>query len=97
MALVRDGLWGFVSGTEKEPEEENERRKFLAKRDRALATIVLAIDPELLYLIGSDPDNQVVVWKKLQDQFQKKTWASKLALRGRLHSAFERRIRSRKH
>ena len=50
MALVRDGLWEIVSGTEKEPEEENERRKFLAKRDRALATIMLAIDPELLYL-----------------------------------------------
>ena len=46
MALVRDGLWEIVSGTEKEPEEEeNERRKFLAKRDRALATIMLAIDP----------------------------------------------------
>ena len=33
MALVHDGLWGNVSGTEKEPEEENEGRKFLAKRN----------------------------------------------------------------
>ena len=31
MGLVRDGLWGIVSGTEKEPIEENEGRKFLAK------------------------------------------------------------------
>ena len=49
MALVRDGLWGIVSGTETEPHEESERRaKFLARKDRALAIIVLAIDPELL-------------------------------------------------
>eukprot|EP00731_Ephydatia_muelleri_P025883 Em0017g966a len=43
--------------------------------------------PELLYLVGSDhPDNPVIVWKKLQDQFQRKTWANKLALHRRLHS-----------
>ena len=87
MGLVRDGLWGIVSGTETVPDEESERRvKFLAKKDRALAIIVLAIDPELLYLVGSDPDDPVVVWKKLQDQFQRKTWANKLALRRKLHS-----------
>ena len=41
MALVRDGLWGIVSETEMELEEENESRvKFLAKKDRALATIM---------------------------------------------------------
>ena len=87
MALIREGLWGIVAGTETAPEEaEADRRsKFLARRDRALATIVLAIDPSLLYFIG-DPDDPVAVWKKLQDQFQKKTWANKLALRRRLHS-----------
>ena len=41
--------------------------------------------PSLLYLIG-DPDDPGVVWKKLADQFQKKTWAKKLALRRRLYS-----------
>ena len=87
MALVRDGLWGIISGTETEPHEESERRaKFLARKDRALAIIVLAIDPELLYLVGSDPDNPVVLWKKLQDQFQRKMWANRLALRRKLHS-----------
>ena len=81
MALVRDGLWGIVNGTETTPHEgEADRRsKFLARRDRALATIVLAVEPSLLYLIG-DPEDPVVVWKSLQDQFQKKTWANKLAL-----------------
>ena len=86
MALVRDGLWGIVCGTETAPAEgEDGRSKFLTRRDRALATIVLAVDPSLLYLIG-DPEDPVVVWQKLQNQFQKKTWANKLALRRRLHS-----------
>ena len=80
MALVHDGLWGIVNRTETAPSEEADRRsKFLARRDRALATIVLAAEPSLLYLIG-DPEDPVVVWKRLQDQFQKKTWANKLAL-----------------
>jgi hypothetical protein len=87
MALVRDGLWGIVAGTETIPPEGEvaNRTKFLANRNRALATIVLAVDPALLYLIG-DPEDPVAVWKKLQDQFQKKTWANKLALRRRLHA-----------
>ena len=80
MALVRDGLWGIVSGTETAP--AHDRQKFLARRDRALATIVLAVTPSLLYLIG-DPEDPVAIWKKLQDQFQKKSWANKLT---RLHS-----------
>ena len=81
MALVHNGLWGIVNRTETAPiEEEADRHsKFLATRDRALATIVLAVEPSLLYLIG-DPEDPVVVWKRLQDQFQKKTWANKLAL-----------------
>ena len=56
------------------------------RRDRALATIVLSVDPTLLYLLGPDPQNPVVVWKKLADQFQKKTLANKLALRRKLYN-----------
>jgi len=82
IALVRDGLWGIVNGTEVATVkgDADRRLKFLARRDCALATIVLAVEPSLLYLIG-DPEDPVVVRKKLQDQFQKKTWANKLALR----------------
>ena len=36
MALMRDGLWGMVDGTEVEPEEVGPRTKFLEKRNRAL-------------------------------------------------------------
>ena len=87
MALMRDGVWSIVSGTEVEPTDgdENKLQKFISKRDKALATIVLAVDPSLLYLLG-DPQNPVDVWKKLKDQFQKKTWANKLVLKRRLHS-----------
>ena len=46
---------------------------------------MLSVDPSLLYLIG-DPEDPVAVWKKLSDQFLKKTWANKLVLRQRLHS-----------
>ena len=62
MVLVRDGLWGIVNRPETAPSEEEADRcsKFLARRDHALATIVLAAEPSLLYLIG-DPENPVVV------------------------------------
>ncbi len=87
MALIRDNLWGIVNETEVAPDGAGEARsKFLARRDRALATIVLSIDPSLLYLIGADPEDPVSVWKKLRDHFQKKTWANKLELRRKLHS-----------
>ncbi len=46
----------------------------------------MAVDPSLLYLIGDYPEEPADVWKKLQNQFQKKTWADKLALRRRLHA-----------
>lgn len=85
MALMRDGLWGIIEGTEVEPHEPGDRLKFLARRDKALATIVLMVDPSLLYLIG-EPEDPIAVWKKLADQFQRKTWANKLVLRRKLHS-----------
>ena len=85
MALIKDGLWNIVTGTEAEPEGENDRPKYWLRKDRALATIVLAVEPSLLYLLGPDPDDLAVVWKKLADQFQKKTWSNKLALRRKLY------------
>ena len=56
------------------------------RRDKALATIVLAVEPSLLYLIGSDATDSVVVWRTLADQFQRKTWANKLELKRKLFS-----------
>ena len=87
MALVKDGLWNIVNGTETLPEGAgaDRRAKFEGRRDRALALIVLSVEPSLLYLIG-EPEDPVVVWKKLSEQFQKKTWANKLGLRRRLYA-----------
>ena len=43
------------------------------------------LNTSLLYLVG-DTEDPVVVWKKLADQFEKKTWATRLDLRLKLHS-----------
>lgn len=85
MALMKDGLWSIVNGSERAPEAVGDRPKFMARKDRALATIVLSVDPSLLYLIGT-PEDPVEVWSKLENQFQKKTWANKLELRRKLYS-----------
>ena len=68
-----------MNETESVPTEANAYEKYLAQKDRILATIVLPVDPLLLYIIG-DPVDPIIVWKKLADQFQKKTWANKLTL-----------------
>ena len=61
-----------MNDTDTMPTGDGERRvKFLARRDRALATIVLSVEPSLLYLIG-DPVDPIAIWKKLGDQFRKK-------------------------
>ena len=71
-----------MNGTETAPTDvrSDEYAKFSGGKNRVLATIVLSIDPTLLNLVG-DPDNPVVVWQKLGDQFQKRTWANKFQLR----------------
>ena len=90
MALIREGLWNIVDETEAAPTESEDNRAALAKyklrKDRALATIVLSLEPTLLYLLGPDPDDPVEAWKKLANQFQKKSWANKLALRRKLYA-----------
>ena len=58
------------------------RKKFVARSDRALAVIVLAVDPSLLYLLG-EPENPGTVWKRLEEQFQR---ANKLHLRRKLYA-----------
>ena len=70
VALIKDSLWGIVNWTETAPTEGAEQQTKLAVRsDKALAIIVLAVEPRLLYLIGVDPTDPVVVWKALADQY----------------------------
>ena len=83
---MKEGLWRIVTSHETAPTgSEVERAKFAAWRDRALATVVLSVDTSLLYLVG-DTEDPVAVWKKLADQFEKKTWATRLDLRRKVHS-----------
>ena len=56
----KDGLCQIVNGTENTPADEREIPKFVLRRDRALATIVLSMEPTLLYLIGPDPEDPAV-------------------------------------
>eukprot|EP00795_Rhopilema_esculentum_P003204 gene3204-1519_t len=68
MALMRDGLWSIVDGTEVAPDTGNEARaKFVARRNRALATIVLSVEPSLLYLVG-DPENSADAMTEIFDE-----------------------------
>ena len=87
MLLIKETLWQIVNGDETAPDKSDadKYKRFIAKRDKALSVIVLAVDPSLLYLLG-DPTDPVAVWKKLQDQFQKCSWANKLSLRRRLNN-----------
>lgn len=87
MALMKEGLWAIVAGTEVAPRETDAAAysKFVGRRDKALAIVVLSVDPTLLYLIG-EPTDPKDVWTKLVDQFQRKTWANKLEMRRKLHS-----------
>ena len=86
MALLKEGLWGIVSRTEQSPDVKDENfPKFLARKDKALATIVLSVQPSLLYLLG-EPEDPADVWKKIESQFQRRTWANKLQLRRKLFS-----------
>ena len=84
MTLIKEGLWGLVTGTEVAPTENGALAKYNTRKDRALATIVMAIQPSLLYLVG-DPTDPQVVYEKLRDTFQKKTWSNKLRLRKSLY------------
>jgi len=71
MALMKDGLWGIVDGKGNAPTREEEIPKYALRRDRALATIVLSVEPTLLYLLGPEPENPAEVLKKLAGNFKR--------------------------
>ena len=79
MALMKEGLWSIVDGTELRPLDERRLTNYIERRNKALATIVLGVETSLLYMLG-DPEDPELVWKKLASQFQKKSWANKNTL-----------------
>ena len=49
VALIKEGLWEIVSGTETAPEQGTDGyTRIITRRDRALAAIVLSVDLSLL-------------------------------------------------
>ena len=87
MYLMREGLLNLVEGVETAPDSSDASavRNFKGRENRALANIVLNVEPKLLYFLG-DPVDPVIVWKKLQDTFVAKTWANKLRIKRRLYN-----------
>ena len=86
MALLKEGLQGIVSCTEQSPGVKDENfPTFIARKDKALVTIILTVQPSLLYLIG-DPEDPSEVWQKLESQSQKRKWANKVKARCKLFS-----------
>ena len=87
MYLMKDDLWRVVSGEDVRPASNDGGRQtaFEKPKDKTLSTIVLSVDPSLLYLLP-DPQCPQPVWQKLEEQFQPKTCINKLQLRKRLYS-----------
>ena len=85
MALMKEDTWSIVCGEEEAPDNADALVKFNKRRNRALSTIVLSVKDSLLFLLG-EPEDPTEVWKKLSNQFQKKSWSNKLALRRKLYA-----------
>lgn len=87
MLLINLSLWGIVDGSETQPTEAaaTSTAEYLKRKNRALSTIVLAVSPSLLYLIG-EPEDPRAVWMKLEGHFQSSSWANQFSLRKKLYS-----------
>ena len=92
MFLLKEGLFDIVDGSEQEPTgtaaqpaAATEVAKYKARMNRALGSIVMAIEPRLLYILG-EPSDPKEVWKTLQDTFQSKSWSNRLRLKKTLYS-----------
>ena len=78
---------GIVTGEEEGPYQQTHDAimKFKKRKDRALATIVLAVSTTQLYLLGAEPNDPREAWEKLMNQFQRKSWSNKLSIRRKLY------------
>jgi len=75
MYLMREGLMTIVDGTEQEPAEGATvavKTAYDARKNKALADIVLSISPNQLYIIG-EPSDPTVVWTTLREVFRNNT------------------------
>ena len=85
VALMRDGLFSIVSGTEEEPTRAEDLAKFNLRKDRALSTIILSMEPSQLYLVGPEEEsNPTGLWFKLETIYQQTSFSNRLTLRKKL-------------
>ena len=88
MVLIRDGIWNMVNGTEIVPDSRTGMgitcEVFIAQRSRIGDDCTLSRTVTFVPNWGSRRSGSSM--EKIADQFQKKTWANKLALRRRLYS-----------
>ena len=62
MALMKEGLWNILTKKEVAPRDETsqEYTTFMNRYNLALATIILTVDPTLLYLLRPSYTRQLV-------------------------------------
>ena len=80
--ILAKGLWGFVNGSVVLANEAaaSETTLFRSRLQKALTTIVSAIDMSQLYLITSYEEPKQA-WNMLKNHFERETLANKLFLK----------------
>ncbi len=96
MTLMKHGLWSIVDldGSETAPAGnagQDAIDKFAGRKDKALALVVLSVEPSLLYLLGEPDDPGLLQYGRSSViSFRKNhAWANKLELRCMLYSFVE--------
>ena len=80
--LTAKELWDFVTGrlVLGQAADQATTADFNRKKRLALSTIVLAIDPSMLYLVTSATEPKAA-WEALKNHFDRNTLANKLFLK----------------
>jgi len=88
IAFRKKGPWGIITKENNSQLEFAEQVMYALRNNKALTTIVLAVDPSLLYLLGLIMKDLKVIWNALADQFQHYTLANLLELNRKLFQSF---------
>jgi len=86
MILMEKNLWGIVDGSEVPPSlsDVKEYKNYCLRKEKALANIVLAVDPKIYYILG-DPKDPQEAWMKIQNQYEGNTFQNRFKLRNQLY------------
>jgi hypothetical protein len=83
--LMERELWEIVDGTEvlAEDADDNARRRFQQRMNKALATIVLSVSDDQIHLID-EAKTPLEAWTNLQTHFERSSLANRLFLNRKL-------------